>query len=162
MDDAFKSRSTGRFTLTSDWTIPGIHFSNQFTGGFMKKHLLILSVLVLSLSIALVAFATLKENKIELKVGDAVYACACGAGCDCDTISRNPGKCSCGGDLVKAKVAKVEVGKAYLKADNWPKKRAFKTEGKYICACGPGCNCDTISQKPGKCGCGSDLKEYKK
>ena len=42
----------------------------------MKKHLLILSVLVLSLSIALVAFAALKGNKIELKVGDEVYACA--------------------------------------------------------------------------------------
>jgi hypothetical protein len=128
----------------------------------MKKHLLIMTVLLLSLSVAVAAFAALKGNKIELKVGDEVYACACGAGCDCDTISRSPGKCSCGSDLVKAKVTKVEAGKAYVKADGWPSERAFKTEGKYICACGPGCNCDTISQKPGKCGCGSDLKEYKK
>jgi len=128
----------------------------------MKKHVLILTVLVLSLSVALVAFADLKGNKIELKVGDEVYACACGAGCDCDTISRKPGKCSCGSALLKAKVTKVEAGKAYLKADSWPEARAFKTEGKFICACAAGCNCDTISQKPGKCGCGSDLKEYKK
>ena len=129
----------------------------------MKKHLLMITVLVLSLSIALVAFAALKGNKIELKVGDEVYACACGASCDCDTISRQPGKCSCGSDLVKAKVTKVEAGKAYLKADNWPESRAFKTEGKYICSCHPeGCNCDTISQKPGKCGCGMDLNEYGK
>jgi hypothetical protein len=69
----------------------------------MKKHLLILSVLVLSLSVALSAFAALKGNKLELKVGDEVYACACGAGCDCDTLSRQPGKCSCGSDLVKAR-----------------------------------------------------------
>ena len=92
----------------------------------MKKHLLILSVLVLSLCLSLIAFAALKGNKIELKVGDEVYACACGAGCDCDTISRNPGKCSCGGDLVKAKVTKVEAGKAYLKADGWPSERSIQ------------------------------------
>jgi hypothetical protein len=143
--------------------LPGSPHYNfkHFTGGFMKKHLLIMSVLVLSLSVVLVAFAALKGNKIELKVGDEVYACACGAGCDCDTLSRAPGKCSCGSDLVKAKVTKVEAGKAYVKAEGWPEARTFKTEGKYICACGPGCNCDTISQKPGKCGCGSDLKEYK-
>ena len=56
---------------------PCIHISSKFTGGIlMKKHLLMLSVLVLSLSIALVAFAALKGNKIELKVGDEVYACA--------------------------------------------------------------------------------------
>jgi hypothetical protein len=140
-----------------------IHISNKFTGGtIMKKYMLILSVLVLSLSIALVAFAALKGNKIELKVGDEVYACGCGAGCSCDTLSRQAGKCSCGKDLVKAKVTKVEEGKAYVKADGWPEARAFKTEGKYVCACGPSCNCDTISQKPGKCGCGSDLKEYGK
>jgi hypothetical protein len=138
------------------------HFKQVPQEVFMKKHLLMLSVLVLSLSLALAAFAALKGNKIELKVGDEVYACACGEGCDCDTISRKPGKCSCGTDLVKAKVTKVEAGKAYLKADGWPKERAFKTEGKYICACGPECNCDTISQKPGKCACGADLKEYKK
>jgi hypothetical protein len=31
--------------------------------------------------------------------------------------------------------------------------------GKYVCACGAGCTCNTISQKPGKCGCGQALKK---
>ena len=130
----------------------------------MKKHFLILPLFaILSMILAMAAFAALKGNMIELKVGDEVYACACGASCDCDTISRQSGKCSCGGDLVKVKVTKVEAGKAYLKAGSWPEAKAFKTEGKYVCSCHPeGCNCDTISQKPGKCGCGMDLKEYKK
>ena len=92
----------------------------------MKKHMLMLSVLVLSLSIALVAFAALKGNKIELKVGDEVYACGCGAGCDCDTLSRQAGKCSCGKDLVKAKVTKVEAGKAYVKADSLARSAGFQ------------------------------------
>jgi len=30
---------------------------------------------------------------------------------------------------------------------------------KYTCACGEGCNCDTISQKPGNCSCGKDMKK---
>lgn len=27
----------------------------------------------------------------------------------------------------------------------------------YVCGCGPGCKCNTIQAKPGKCGCGSPL-----
>ena len=95
----------------------------------MKKNMLMLSVLVLSLLIALVAFAALKGNKIELKVGDEVYACGCGAGCDCDTLSRQAGKCSCGKDLVKAKVTKVEAGKAYVKPMPGPKRGHSRQKG---------------------------------
>jgi hypothetical protein len=129
----------------------------------MKRHLLILSVLVLSLFLSTAVFAALKGNKMQLKVGDEVYACPCGVGCKCDTLSKaTGGKCSCGNDMVKAKVIKVEPGVATLMADGWSEARLFKTEGKYICACGKDCKCDTISQNPGKCTCGADLKEYRK
>jgi hypothetical protein len=41
------------------------------------------------------------------------------------------------------------------------KEQAFKTTGKFQCACGPKCDCDTISQKPGKCSCGKAMEEVK-
>jgi hypothetical protein len=56
---------------------------------------------------------------------------------------------------------KVEKGKAYLKAEGWEKERVFKTEGKYTCDCGPDCKCNTISQNPGKCTCGAEMKAVK-
>ncbi len=98
-------------------------------------------------------------GKMELKVGDEVYVCNCGEKCPCNTMSRKAGKCSCGKDMVKAKVTKVEEGKAYVMAPGWEKERAFKTTGKYACACGKGCKCNTISQNPGKCACGKKMKK---
>jgi hypothetical protein len=32
-------------------------------------------------------------------------------------------------------------------------------KGKYVCACGPDCQCGAISDKPGKCGCGKEMKQ---
>ncbi len=108
---------------------------------------------------ASVAFAgTL--GKMDLKVGDEIYACNCDK-CPCETLSRMPGKCTCGKDMVKAKVMKVEKGMVMLKAASWDKERAFKTTGKYACACGPKCKCDTISQSPGKCPCGTEMQKVK-
>ena len=97
-------------------------------------------------------------GKLDVKAGEEYYACNC-TGCPCNTISSLKGKCGCGNDLVKAKVTRVEKDKAYFKADAWDKERSFNTVGKYICACGPTCSCKTVSQKPGKCGCGHDLKQ---
>jgi len=54
---------------------------------------------------------------------------------------------------------KVEGDTAMLKAAGWDKERAFPTKGKYACACGESCNCGTISQNPGKCACGNDMKK---
>ena len=93
---------------------------------------------VLVLFCAAVAFAG-TFGKMELKVGDEVYACNCGENCPCMTMSKAPGKCACGNDMVKAKVMKVEEGQVMLKADSWEKERPFKTTGKYACACGPDC-----------------------
>lgn len=127
----------------------------------MKKTLFVAFSFVLVVALAALSFAGAK-SKMELKAGDEVYACNCGEKCPCDTMSRNAGKCTCGKDMVKAKVTKVEEGKAYLQASGWAKERAFKTTGQYACACGPDCKCDTISQNPGKCTCGVEMEKVKK
>ena len=95
-------------------------------------------------------------GKVDLKVGDEVYACNCGEDCPCQMMSTMPGKCHCGKDMVKAKVMRVEEGQVMLKADSWDKERPFKTTGKYALACGSGW---TISQTPGKCPMGMELKK---
>jgi hypothetical protein len=117
----------------------------------MKK----LLVLVILFSIAIASLAFADKTQITAKVGDELYVCACGDDCKCDSISRNAGKCTCGKDLVKAKVTKVEKG--FLTFDS--RKRPFVSIGKYACDCGPDCKCDTISQNPGNCTCGKKMKE---
>lgn len=121
----------------------------------MKKTLFVLSI-VLTLAFATPSF-TGTGGKLDLKVGDEIYACNCGEKCPCDTMSRNAGNCTCGHEMVKAKVTKVEEGKASLKADTWKSEKSFKTTGKYACSCE--CKCDEISQNPGKCTCGVDMKK---
>jgi len=124
----------------------------------MRKVFLV--ALTVGFTLAFAAFALADSTgKMELKVGDEVYACNCGEKCACNTMSRNPGNCTCGKEMVKAKVTKVEEGKVHLMAKGWDKERVFKTTGKYACACGPDCKCDTISQNPGKCSCGSEMKK---
>jgi len=123
----------------------------------MKKLILMVTVLVMAAFVAL-SFAAAKA-KMDLKVGDQIYACNCGESCPCKTMSRKAGKCTCDNDMVLAKVMSIDGDKVMLKADSWDKERAFKATGKYICACGEGCNCDTISQSPGKCSCGVQMKK---
>ncbi len=124
----------------------------------MQKSLKILAA-VLSLMVVAVAFAA--NPKPIFKVGEEVYACSCGETCPCNTISKHPGKCVCGKDMVKAKVVSVEKGKVMLQGEGWEQPRAFKTVATYACACGPKCDCDTISQKAGKCPCGTEMKKVK-
>ena len=116
------------------------------------------AAMMMALGVAVLAFAAEKE-KMELKVGDEVYACACGAGCPCDSLSRKDSECTCNKPMVKAKVTKVEKGNATLLVNG--EERAFKTVGKFACACPPACECDAISQKAGKCPCGKEMKEVK-
>jgi len=125
----------------------------------MRRSLYLGLVALVIMGVAAVAFGAV--SKLDLKVGEEIYACNCGEACPCLTLSRAAGKCACNKDLVKAKVVKVEKDLAYLKADKWEKPRPFKTVGKYACACGPECKCDTISQQPGKCTCGKEMKEVK-
>jgi len=119
----------------------------------MKKLLGIVLVLVFGLVLAGLSTA----GEMQLKVGDKVYACNCGEACPCDTLSMRPGKCSCGKDLVQGEVVEVGEGSVVVQTDSW--KRSFKTDGKFACACGAGCTCNTVSQAPGKCSCGKDLAE---
>ena len=119
----------------------------------MKKVLILMVVFTL----AFVTFAVADKAKMKAKVGDELYVCACGEGCACDTMSKNAGQCSCGKDLVKTKVTKVEKGKITVAARGKP----FISAGKYACDCGPDCKCDTISQNPGNCTCGKKMVEVK-
>jgi hypothetical protein len=119
----------------------------------MKK--LLIFTIVLTLALATLAIAD--KAKMTAKVGDQLYVCACGEGCPCDTMSRNPGKCSCGNDMVKTKVTKVEKGKITVES----RKKPFVSVAKYVCDCGPECKCDTISQNPGNCTCGKKMVEVK-
>jgi len=119
----------------------------------MKK--LLAFTMILSLAFPVLAFAD--KTEMIAKVGDELYVCGCGEGCKCDTMSRNPGTCTCGKDLVKSKVTKVEKGKITMEG----RGRPFVSIGKYACACGPGCKCDTISQNPGNCSCGKKMTEVK-
>jgi hypothetical protein len=119
----------------------------------MKKVFVLACAVVLGLVFTGTVFAAAKAT---FKKGDEVYVCPC-PGCPCQTISKKPGKCGCDKDLVKTTVDKVAKGKIYVTVDGKP--FVFKTKGKYVCACP--CGCDTISQKPGQCGCGKPLKAAK-
>ncbi len=113
-----------------------------------------LTILAMAFVLGYVVYAGPSDGKMDLKVGDQVYACGCGSACPCQTISNRTGQCGCGHDLVKATVAKVGEGTADLEFAK--ETRTFKTVGKFVCGCGADC-CQTISQSAGKCGCGKDL-----
>lgn len=124
----------------------------------MKKCFMVLMTLAV-VAMAGLTMAAVEKGMVALKAGDEIYVCGCGAGCPCETISRKAGNCSCNKALVEAKVTKVAEGKAFATVKG--EERSFKTTGTYQCACGPKCNCDTISQKPGKCACGKEMEKVK-
>lgn len=123
--------------------------------GTRSKYVLL--VLAISLAVAGLAFAA-EAEKGNLKVGDTYYVCGCPPGC-CEDISSKEGQCGCKKDLVKATVTKLGDGKAWFKLEGQEKEKEFKTAGLYVCGCGPGCKCNTISNKPGKCDCGKEMKK---
>ncbi|MDH5680872.1 MAG: hypothetical protein OEZ36_04740 [Spirochaetota bacterium] len=99
-------------------------------------------------------------GKISLNKGDTVFVCNCKKSCKCNTISRKPGNCACGNKLAKAKVVKLKKNTVLVKIGK-KKTKSLKLKGKYACGCGKSCDCNTISNKPGKCSCGTDLVETK-
>jgi hypothetical protein len=119
----------------------------------MKK--LLIFAIVFSLALSTVVLAD--KTRMTAKVGDELYVCACGESCACDTMSRSAGKCTCGKDMVKTKVTKVEKGMITVES----RKKPFVSVAKYVCDCGPDCKCDTISQNPGNCTCGKKMVEVK-
>jgi hypothetical protein len=122
----------------------------------MKRRFIFMlaAIMIISFFLATGALAV----KAGFKTGDEVYTCACGEGCTCNTVSLKPGKCGCGQDLVQGKVTKISAGKMTVAPANGGKAKVFKTSAKYACNCPADCKCATISDKPGKCGCGMDLK----
>jgi hypothetical protein len=120
-----------------------------------RKMAFAVAAVVLTLGLSLAAFAD--KDLPVFKAGETVYVCGCGAGCDCNTMARKPGMCTCNKPLVKTTISKVEGDKAFVTVNG--KEQAFITKAKYACACGPGCDCGTISQKPGNCACGKPMKK---
>jgi hypothetical protein len=116
-----------------------------------------LVVFMVALSLAFAVTALADEQLPVFKAGDTIYVCACGAGCDCQTISRNSGNCACDKPMAKTTVTKIEGDKLFATVSG--AEQAFSIKAKYACACGAGCACGTISQKPGKCTCGKDMKK---
>lgn len=94
-------------------------------------------------------------SRIDLNPGDEVYACSCGPECACGTLSRVANLCSCGRELVKARVVRVDGDEATLVVNG--REKIFRTTGRFACECMKDCGCGTISQKPGKCSCGNIL-----
>jgi len=120
----------------------------------MRRRLILAVVLLLGLSVLSLADT---RGKMDVKVGDEIYACNMSESCACDTMAMKPGKCKCGMELIKTKVTKVDSDAIYVES----RGRGFKRVGKYACSCGETCNCSTISQKLGKCVCGIEMKEVK-
>ena len=104
------------------------------------------------------------------------YVCNCKDDCKCSTISKEPGKCTCGKELVAMHVLSIEKDTAVFcqcgadctceRSKTDPSQcgcgkpvKVVSLKGKYACACGAACNCGSISDKPGKCGCGKDMKQ---
>lgn len=60
--------------------------------------------------------------------------------------------------MVKSTVTKVDKTKVYYTLDG--KELSAPLKGKYACGCDD-CNCGSVSQKPGKCGCDKDMVKVK-
>lgn len=123
----------------------------------MKKAvLLVLSLLFISAAASLVFAAKGPTGAFDAKVGDTIYVCGCGEGCNCGSLGKKPGACSCGREMVKTTVTRIEKGRVYYTVDG--KELSAPVQGTYACGCGAGCNCGSISQKAGgKCGCGMPM-----
>ena len=120
----------------------------------MRTKVILAVILALGLSVLCLADT---KGRMDVNVGDEIYVCGCGEGCPCDTMSMKAGNCTCGKELVKTKVTKVDNDYIYVES----RAKGFKRVGKYACACGEACKCGTISQNPGKCACGVEMKEVK-
>jgi hypothetical protein len=82
------------------------------------------------------ACMTRKCHVLAVKDGKA-QCCACPKDCKC-TVKEGDTKCSCGKDV-----------------------QSCDLKGKFVCDCGADCTCNRIAAKPGKCGCGKEMKEVK-
>jgi hypothetical protein len=133
------------------------------------KNLIIITVALLFLFVTIGMIASENNSK-------GYYVCNCKDDCKCNSVFKNPGKCTCGSNLVGMHVLAIEKGvgifcrcgadctcernKSDLNKCSCGKSvKRVSLKGKYVCTCGSSCNCGTISDKPGKCHCGMELKQ---
>jgi len=122
----------------------------------MKRLLLVILTMAFALGLGAAVYAA--TEKFETKAGDTIYVCGCGEACKCGSISNADGECSCGKKLVKTTVNKVENDTVFYTVEG--KELSASLIGKYQCGCKE-CDCNAISQKPGKCGCGKKMEKGK-
>ena len=123
----------------------------------MRKVVMILSALAfLIISTTGLSFAD-KDSAPSFKAGDTIYVCQCGKACKCGTMSYKEGTCGCGKKLIKTTVTRTENGQIFYNVNG--SEYSAPAAGKYVCPCGSGCGCGTVSQKPGKCACGKPMKK---
>ena len=140
----------------------------------MKKFVVGMTMLVM---LAVAAGVVISADK-----GRAYYVCNCADDCKCNSLSNEPGKCTCGREMVAMHALEIEKNTAVLcrcSADcscERGKKdpnlcgcgkpvKIVDITGKHACACGytscvcsGSCKCNAISENPGKCDCGKEMK----
>jgi len=106
----------------------------------------------------------------------AYYVCNCKDDCACNTVSKEPGKCKCGKELVAMHLLAIDKETGIFcrcgaecsceRSKTDPDKcgcgkpvKKVSLKGKYVCACGGDCQCSSISEKPGNCNCGKPMKQ---
>lgn len=137
---------------------------------------------ILVFSLLLVGSGAIQSPAADADRHDVLYTCACGPSCNCNTVSTKPGKCACDKELKWGHVLKIEGNEAILcqcgegcqcggldakdpskcVCGNPVKRVSLEGTGIYFCNCGASCFCNTVSDQPGKCRCGMDLKKEEK
>lgn len=132
---------------------------------------LVLSVLLLA--------AFMVSAKAAEERHDVLYTCNCGPQCNSSSVSTKQEDCKCGRPMQWGHVIKTEGNDAILclcaegckcsgldpkdpskcACGNPVKRVSLKGTGIYFCNCGGSCTCNTVSDKPGRCKCGMDLKK---
>ena len=139
----------------------------------------ILTVLFLVFLLALSGCAAKQTASTQVDREDVLYTCNCGLQCNCNSMSTQAGNCACGNPMKWGHVLRIEGNEALLcqcaegcscggldpKNPNkcmcgTPIKRVnLEGTGIYFCNCGGSCSCNTVSESPGKCKCGMNLKK---
>lgn len=137
--------------------------------------------LIFGLCLAVLVVGCVSKKSVDVAADrqDILYSCNCGPDCKCNTLSTNDGNCSCGKPLKWGHVLKVEGSEAILcqcaegcacvgldekdpikcTCGTAVKRVDMSGTGIYYCNCGGSCYCNTVSDKPGACKCGMELKK---
>jgi hypothetical protein len=116
-----------------------------------------------------------EEPAVEAR-HDLIYICGCGPECECGAVSKDPGTCDCGSELVQTHMLMVDGNAASLctcggdctceldaedptkcGCDKPIKQVSLEGKGLYYCNCGGSCKCNFVASEPGTCSCGMEL-----